>query len=55
MNLLVEKVVMVGDCLFIDVLVGNCLGMFIIFVEFIFSNGLEFFNYKVCFFEVWVF
>ncbi len=54
MNLPVEKVAMVGDRLFTDVLAGNRLGMFTILVEPISNNGLEFPNYKVRSFEVWV-
>ena len=54
MNLPVEKVAMVGDRLFTDVLAGNRLGMFTILVEPISNHGLEFPNYKVRSFEVWV-
>ncbi len=54
MNLPVEKVAMVGDRLFTDVLAGNRLGMFTILVEPISNDGLEFPNYKVRSFEVWV-
>ncbi|MCL2933369.1 MAG: YqeG family HAD IIIA-type phosphatase [Trichodesmium sp. MAG_R03] len=54
MNLPVEKVAMVGDRLFTDVLAGNRLGMFTILVEPISHHGLEFPNYKVRSFEVWI-
>ena len=54
MNLPVEKVAMVGDRLFTDVLAGNRLGMFTILVEPISNHGLEFTNYKVRSLEVWV-
>merc|ERR1739838_587181 len=49
-----KKVAMVGDRLFTDVLAGNRLGMFTILVEPISNNGLEFPNYKVRSFEVWI-
>ena len=54
MNLPIEKIAMVGDRLFTDVLAGNRLGMFTILVEPISNNGLEFPNYKVRSFEVWI-
>ncbi|NEQ37184.1 MAG: YqeG family HAD IIIA-type phosphatase [Okeania sp. SIO3I5] len=54
MNLPVEKIAMVGDRLFTDVLAGNRLGMFTILVEPISNHGLEFTNYKVRSLEVWV-
>ncbi|MGK7918918.1 MAG: YqeG family HAD IIIA-type phosphatase [Trichodesmium sp.] len=54
MNLPVEKVAMVGDRLFTDVLAGNRLGMFTILVEPIFNDGLDLSNYTVRSFEVWV-
>jgi len=54
MNLPVEKVAMVGDRLFTDVLAGNRLGMFTILVEPISNHGLDFTNYKVRSLEVWV-
>ncbi len=54
MNLPVEKVAMVGDRLFTDILAGNRLGMFTILVDPISNNGLEFPIDKVRSFEVWV-
>ena len=54
MNLPVEKVAMVGDRLFTDILAGNRLGMFTILVDPISNNGLEFPLDKVRSFEVWV-
>ena len=54
MNLPVEKVAMVGDRLFTDVLAGNRLGMFTILVEPMFNMGSEFRHYRVRSFEVWV-
>jgi len=54
MNLPVEKVAMVGDRLFTDVLAGNRLGMFTILVEPISNDGLDLSNYTVRSFEVWV-
>ncbi|MDJ0554602.1 MAG: YqeG family HAD IIIA-type phosphatase [Microcoleaceae cyanobacterium MO_207.B10] len=53
MNLPVERVAMVGDRLFTDVLAGNRLGMFTILVEPIFNMGSEFRNYRVRSFEIW--
>lgn len=52
MNLPVEKVAMVGDRLFTDILAGNRLGMFTILVDPISNNGLEFPIDKVRSFEV---
>ena len=55
MNLPVEKVAMVGDRLFTDVLAGNRLGMFTILVEPISNNmGSEFSSYGIRSFEIWV-
>ncbi|MEB3342792.1 YqeG family HAD IIIA-type phosphatase [Okeania sp.] len=54
MDLPVEKVAMVGDRLFTDVLAGNRLGMFTILVEPISNHGLGFSKYKVRTLEIWI-
>lgn len=54
MNLPVERVAMVGDRLFTDVLAGNRLGMFTILVEPMVDAGAEARNHPVRSFEVWV-
>lgn len=52
MNLPVEKVAMVGDRLFTDVLAGNRLGMFTILVEPIVEPGVAVRSYPIRSFEV---
>ena len=54
MNLPVERVAMVGDRLFTDVLAGNRLGMFTILVEPMVDAGYALRKYPVRSFEVWV-
>ena len=54
MNLPVEKVAMVGDRLFTDVLAGNRLGMFTILVEPMVDPAIAARSYPIRNFEVWV-
>ncbi|WP_088240104.1 YqeG family HAD IIIA-type phosphatase [Calothrix rhizosoleniae] len=54
MNLPVEEVGMVGDRLFTDVVAGNRLGMFTIFVEPIIHPGARLRPYPIRNFEVWI-
>ncbi len=54
LNLPVEQVAMVGDRLFTDVLAGNRLGMFTIFVEPIVDPNVALRSYPIRSFEVWL-
>lgn len=54
MNLPVEKVAMVGDRLFTDVLAGNRLGMFTILVEPMADPEVAYRNHPIRNFEVWL-
>lgn len=54
MQLPVERVGMVGDRLFTDVLAGNRLGMFTILVEPMVDPGMAVRHYRLRSFEVWV-
>ena len=54
MGLPVEQVGMVGDRLFTDVLAGNRLGMFTIFVEPIIQPGIKFYAHPIRNLEIWI-
>ena len=54
MGLPVEQVGMVGDRLFTDVLAGNRLGMFTIFVEPIIQSGINFYAHPIRNLEIWI-
>ncbi len=54
MNLPVEKVAMVGDRLFTDVLAGNRLGMFTILVEPMADPAIAYRTHPIRNFEVWL-
>lgn len=54
MNLPVERVAMVGDRLFTDVLAGNRLGMFTILVEPMADSSITARSYTIRNFEVWL-
>ena len=54
MNLPVERVAMVGDRLFTDVLAGNRLGMFTILVEPMVNPAVAARSYPIRNFEVWL-
>jgi HAD superfamily phosphatase (TIGR01668 family) len=54
MNLSIEKVAMVGDRLFTDVLAGNRLGMFTILVEPMINSAIAPRFYPIRNFEVWL-
>ncbi len=54
MNLPVERVAMVGDRLFTDVLAGNRLGMFTILVEPMVDPAIAARSYPIRNFEVWL-
>jgi HAD superfamily phosphatase (TIGR01668 family) len=54
MNLPVEKVAMVGDRLFTDVIAGNRLGMFTILVEPMVNPLIAEREYPIRNFEVWI-
>ena len=54
MNLSVDKVAMVGDRLFTDVLAGNRLGMFTILVEPMVDSAIATPSYTIRNFEVWL-
>lgn len=53
MNLPIERVAMVGDRVFTDVLAGNRLGMFTILVEPMLNQSSEIKNYPIRSFEIW--